>query len=379
MKNKFLKALFTGFALFSMFFGSGNLVFPILVGQQSAGALFTSSLGILLTGVIVPFLGVFAMVLYKGDLVQFFNCMGKRAVFWFSLFALAIMGPFGVLARCITVAYGSIHLLVPSLSLPVVSWILCGILFAVTVNKNKIVTLLGTYLTPILLGALALIAVFGIFQGTWPEASLQISHWQGFKIGFFQGYQTMDLLAAFFFSTFILVHLAKAEGNSDCETRKNFSYAALIGASLLALVYISLVVIGAKHAELLIGVPPHEMLGTITMAVLGPIATPVISITIVLACMTTAIVLASLFADFIHKEISQEKIGFPVALIITLAISFFVSTLDFSGIAMILGPILETIYPALIVLTVVNIIHKLIGYDRSHWPVTLALAAKLCI
>lgn len=100
--------------------------------------------------------------------------------------------------------------------------------------------------------------------------------------------------------------------------------------------------------------------------------------TVVLACLTTAIVLTSLFSDFLLTEVLQNKVGSNQALFVTLAISFMISTLEFSGIAKFLGPILETVYPALIVLTLVNIAHKLWGVKASHWPVTLTFAAKVC-
>ena len=60
-----------------------------------------------------------------------------------------------------------------------------------------------------------------------------------------------------------------------------------------------------------------------------------------------------------------------------LKISFFVSTLEFAGIAKFIGPILEAVYPALIMLTLVNIAHKMWGFKSSHWPVTVTLATKL--
>ncbi len=161
MKNKWL-VVSTGFALFSMFFGSGNLVFPITVGQESEGHYLLAALGILFTGVVVPFLGVLGMMLYKGDIYSFFSCFGKRGTFLFSFLALALMGPFGVLARCLTVAHGALLLLLPNASLPLTSILMCVVIYFLAVNKNKIVTTLGTVLTPFLLLAIAMIAFFGL-------------------------------------------------------------------------------------------------------------------------------------------------------------------------------------------------------------------------
>lgn len=352
MKERWFVAT-TGFALFSMFFGSGNLVFPITVGFESGGHYLLAALGILLTGVLVPFLGVLGMILYRGDITQFFNCFGKRGTWLFSFLALALMGPFGVLARCITVVHGALQLLVPNLSLPLTSLLMCGVIYLLTVNKNQIINRLGTFLTPFLLASIAAIAFFGIYYGSMPQDSSETG-WNALTNGFFQGYQTMDLLAAFFFSQFIIkyLHTRFTEEKPMLET---FYLSSFLGAGILSLVYLALVTLGWIYSPVLAQVAPQEMLGTIALASLGSMAAPCVCLAVIFACLTTAMVLASLFADFLRQEIAQNKIGNPLALGVTLAIGFVVSTFDFAGIAKFLGPVLEAVYPALIVLTAVNI------------------------
>ena len=153
---------------------------------------------------------------------------------------------------------------------------------------------------------------------------------------------------------------------------------SMIGAGILSLVYFALVLLGWIYSSVLVDTPPQEMLGRIAMESLGPIAAPCVCVAVLFACLTTAIVLASLFADFLRCEVTQNRMGNKQALLVTLCIGFLVSTFDFAGIAGFLGPVLETIYPALIVLTVVNIGYKLFGVESTHWPFTLTLAAKLC-
>lgn len=373
-------ALSTGFALFSMFFGSGNLVFPIVVGQQSQGHYLLAALGIIATGVLVPFLGVFGMMLYNGKREDFFRTFGRIGTFIFSLCALSLMGPFGVLARCLTVAHGALQLLVPNLPLVATSLVLCVIVFLLTVNKNKIVPALGMILTPILLVSIAAIAFFAL-KGSPLPAQVNADGWTSLKNGFFQGYQTMDLLAAFFFSTFVITHLRSAFSKEDQASAlplKVFFKSSLIGAGILSAVYFILVILGSIYAPTLAFIKPQEMLGHIAIQALGPFAAPCVCIAVVLACLTTAIVLASLFAEFFQKEVMREKIGSKTSLLITLMIGYMVSTLEFAGIARFLGPVLEVIYPALIMHTLVNIAHKRWGFKSSHWPVTLTFAAKLC-
>lgn len=355
MKKKSI-VLSTGFALFAMFFGSGNLVFPITVGLQSQGHYLLAAVGILLTGVVVPFLGVLGMMLYRGELPHFFRFFGRRGVLLFSFLSLALMGPFGVLARCLTVAHGALLLLFPTISLPVASALFCGIIFLFTVNKSKIIPLLGNFLTPFLLLSIGGIALFALAKGSFPESSLGLGV-DALKNGFLQGYQTMDLLAAFFFSQFVIGHLFRYTDThlNQKGALKTFLWASLVGGGILALVYFLLVLLGALYAPMLAEVPPQAMLGIIAMHALGPLAAPFVCIAIIFACLTTAIVLASLFADFLRKEVMHGRMGNAPALIGTLLIGFLVSNLEFAGIAKFLGPLLEMIYPALIALTLYNI------------------------
>ena len=148
---------------------------------------------------------------------------------------------------------------------------------------------------------------------------------------------------------------------------------------MLYLLYFALVLLGWLYAPILVNTPPQEMFGRIAFESLGSMAAPCVAVAVIFACLTTAITLTSLFADFLQNEVSGQKIGKKSALLMTLAIAFFVSNLEFSGIANFLGPILETIYPALITLTVINIACKFLGMKASHWPFTLTVAAKLAL
>ena len=380
MKKESLVVASTGFALFSMFFGSGNLVFPIAVGLESEGHYVMASLGVLCTCIIFPLLGMLGMALYKGDIHDFFSCFGKRGAFLFSLLALSLMGPFGVLARCLTVIHGALLLMSPTVSLFTTSFLMCLIIYLLVTNKNRIITILGTVLTPFLLLAIVAIVFFGLNQGTLPE-SINSNGLNAFTNGFFKGYQTMDLVASFFFSGFVIKHLYHASTSKlDGELPlKLFFKSSMVGAGLLYLVYFSLVLLGWLYAPVLSHTPPQEMFGRIALESLGSMAAPCVCVAVIFACLTTAIALTSLFAEFLRCEVAQEKMGNKLALFITLSIAFFVSNLEFSGIANFLGPILETMYPALITLTVINIACKLYGVRSSHWPFTLTVFTKLCL
>ena len=357
--------------MFSMFFGSGNLVFPTMVGQLSEGHTFLASCGILFTGVIVPFLGILGIFLYSGDTHSFFSRLGRKVPFWFSLFALGIMGPFGVLARCITVAHGAYQQIFPGTQLWLFSLAACFILFFLTVRKNRIVPVLGSILTPLLLLSLGAIAVLGLYNGALPAPSAG-EGFESFKMGVFQGYQTMDLLAAFFFSAFVINHLKQKSPDASLPI---FLKSSLIGAGLLSAVYVALILMGSMYAPQLQGIPDEQLLGHIATLVLGPYAAPIVCAAVVLACVTTAVVLTSLFSDFLRKEVTHDKLPSWAALLTTLAIGFGISTLGFWGIKQFISPILEIIYPALIVLTVLNIASKTLGW--AAYKARLWLAVRI--
>ena len=250
----------------------------------------------------------------------------------------------------------------------------CMLVFFSIIRKSRIVTLVGTVLTPILLLSLLLIAYFGL-QGAEFSAPTPDFSGEAFTHGIFQGYQTMDLLAAFFFSSFILQHIRKKE--PKLQDKKQLFTAALsasmVGMGILSFVYYLLVLLGACYADKLVSIAPEQMLGFIAENALGPYGLWLVCIAVVVACFTTAIVLTSLFADFIKSRVCMDKISSPVAISTTLLITFLVSSLEFSGIASIIAPILETVYPALIMLTLLNLLNKLQGVKVAKWPIFLAL------
>ncbi len=54
----------TGIAIFSMFFGSGNVVFPLLLGKMTGEQIPWALLGLTITAVGAPLLGLLGSVLF---------------------------------------------------------------------------------------------------------------------------------------------------------------------------------------------------------------------------------------------------------------------------------------------------------------------------
>lgn len=375
------KAVFiAGFAMFSMFFGSGNLVFPLAVGVQAVDKAPCAIIGMLISGVLVPFLGLLGVILYKGNRVEYLASIGKIPAFLLAFSMLALMGPFGVIPRCILVSYGGLKLFLSNVPLVPFALAFCVLTLLLVWKHHRIIPILGKILTPWLLGCIGVLIVGGLIYGPSISYSTQVSG-KAFLEGFWTGYQMMDLLAAFFFSaaTVAYIHDYLGKNEKQSELVKLSVKASLLGAGLLGVVYVGFILLGAGFSDSLKSVEPAQYLVAVAQETVGSLAAPVASITIILACLTTATILTMLFADFLREDILHKKIPNQIALIITLVISFFVSMVGFESLANWIANILEVAYPALIALTVANIVKKLWQVDCSRWAFWITFFVTLSL
>ncbi|MCH9608579.1 MAG: Branched-chain amino acid transport system 2 carrier protein [Chlamydiales bacterium] len=346
-----------------MFFGAGNIVFPLALGQFAQNQTFWGMLGLDLTGVCVPLLGLFGMFLFEGNYTSFFNRIGKLPGFILITLMLCLLGPFGAIPRCITISYATLT----AVGLPHFNFILFSgasslLLYLLTCRPTKIVPLIGQVLTPFLLLTLAMIIVKGLF--VMPHAAM-VDHTRlhTFWTGFTEGYNTMDLLASFFFSSVILVCF---KSETEEEKKRAFRIAlrgGIVAAILLAVVYGSFSFLAAGFSASLGGVASHQLLGSLAVELLGSHAGLIVAALVFFAVLTTMIALTAIFAKFLKEKIFREKISYPLALVITLATTFAISIFQFDGIASLVSPLLQLCYPALIALAIVNILHKLYNFQ----------------
>lgn len=363
MKKNNFNILVAGFATFSMFFGSGNLVFPLQIGVTTGDHFGYAALGLFITGIIIPFIGLFSVLVNATSSADVLTRIGRVPGLILIFLMLSLMGPFGVGARCVLVAYGGVQLLFPNLPLFAFGAVFCAITGYIIWRRHVFVGIIGRFLTPILLGGITVIILFGLFFGGKPLA-VDYSPLETFKIGFNFGYQTMDLLAAFFFSGAALEYLKYA--HEGVETKKELILegikASMIGITLLAIVYGGFVILGAQYAPILKTVAPEQMLTQIAGQALGVFAIPIMAVTVLLACLTTLIVLVNLFAEFTHEHILKTRYDIHWSIIATLLITFLVSLFGFYTLAVWIDKALSFAYPALIAFALASII-----CDLAHW------------
>ena len=372
LKNRWLS---NGLAMFSMFFGAGNVIFPLIVGFAVRGSVGYALLGLLITAVIVPFSGLLSITLFEGNYVAFFNRMGKSVGALATIAILSVLGPFGAIPRCIALTYSTFSVYFSSLHLGFFILASSVVILFFCLKKNRVLEVLGYVLTPLLLLLLLIIIAKGLLMGNW-DMEETIAPSQAFFYGLKEGYFTMDLLAAFFFSSVICERLKSSEegGIGHKSLINHLLKASSVGAGLLALVYIGFATVASLYSDQLAHIPEDHLLGGIGKIILGPAAGLVVGLSVALSCLTTAIALTLVCAEFLEKQL---KSPYTLNLFIIIGLTAVVSLLEFSGIKALMTPILIVCYPALLMLSLLNLLYKAFHFKPVKTPVFIVFILVL--
>ena len=92
--------------LFGMFFGAGNLIFPVHLGQMAGSSLVPATLGFIITAVGIPILGVAAIGITHSDGLQTLaNKVGRGYGYVFTSLLYLTIGPFFAIPRCASTSF----------------------------------------------------------------------------------------------------------------------------------------------------------------------------------------------------------------------------------------------------------------------------------
>ena len=361
--------LLTGFALFAMLFGAGNLIFPPMLGYETNSSWIPTMLAFTITGVGFPFLGILSVSIVGNGIKDFANRVSPMFSTIFAIISILAIGPMLAIPRTGATAY-EITFLHNGMNNTIYKYIylICyfGIVILFSLRANKVIERVGKILTPILLLLLFLIIVKGIFFSGLSIKPDIYPH--AFKRGFLEGYQTMDTIASIAYAGIIL----KAIKNGRNLTQKQ-EFAFLIKAGLvailsLALIYGGFALVGAKMHSVLVTNDKIELLVKTTSYLLGGYGNLILAICVAGACLTTAIGLVATVGEFFSSITSfkYEKI-----VVFTVIISFLLSILGVENIIRISVPILVFIYPVMISLIILNLFGKYIKNNYIYKGVVL--------
>ena len=368
---KFPSYIVGGFALFAMFFGAGNLLYPIGIGIKSAEQYAYGSLGLLLTGILLPIAGTYAFYLCNGSEDEFFKIgtIPRRVLV---TLIILITGPFGATPRCLLVSYGSFSVIFPSTNLYLFILVYCLLSAVALYDRSKIVDLIGKILTPMLLFILIALGI-AIFidpaSGSIPGTSTLTPH-DAFFVGVVDGYSTMDLLGATLFGSIAYAYLVSANKNRKKDLKDSASKACFVAMLLLCSVYLVLVHAGQKFSGFLATVEPQVFVATISGHVFGTeIAKYVVAAITVLACFTTSTALMENVCTKTCNAVNLigGNISRRTSIIITVASIFIMSLTGFSFITKTIVEVMTILYPALTGLVIGRIFDKKFNFNYTKY------------
>lgn len=365
MNKKNIDIIVVGFALFAMFFGAGNLIFPPYLGVTSGTSWLTGFTGFVLADVGLALLTILAAAKCGGEVSRVFNRAGKNLAIVLGSAIMICLGPLLAIPRTAATTFEmGVQPLTNGFSPVIFSVIFFLIVLILTIKPSKVVDIIGQFLTPALLIALAVLIIKGIVSPLGDINPIPMVD-NVFANGVGQGYQTMDALGAVALSTVIIASISNKGYKDESEKVSLTIKAGIVAGIGLCLVYGGLTYLGATlSTKYGIDVSQTALTVEMTEMILGKPGKVILAVIVTLACLTTAIGLTSAASSYFNN-ITNGKLKYEALVIIICIFSAVVSNFGVSTIIKFSAPILDMIYPATIVLVVMTLLDKYIKNDNA--------------
>jgi LIVCS family branched-chain amino acid:cation transporter len=365
MGKKFTDVLVVGVALFAMFFGAGNLILPPFMGLMAGTTWKIALLGFLITGIGMPLLGIMAAARAGGTVEH----LGSRVSPLFgrvmSILVILAIGPLLAIPRtCATAFEMGIRPAFESFHPALFSIVFFGVTLAFALNRSTVIDKIGKYLTPFLFITLAWIILKGIFTPVGPIVDVDFA--SPFGNGFREGYLTMDTLASIVFAQIVIAALVFKGYANVGEQVKMTSFAGLIAATGLGLVYGGLMYLGATAGSIYPqDVERTDLLIGITQTLLGGGGKVALGGAVGLACLTTSIALTATVGDY-FSTLSKGKLGYTAICIITVVFSGIFAIVGVTTILTVSVPVLVMMYPVAICLIILTLMGRVVAHRAIY-------------
>lgn len=377
--------VFLASMLFGMFFGAGNLIFPVLMGQTAGAEMWPAVAGFCLTGVGLPLLSIAAMGISKSEgLFEMGKFVGKGYSYFFTCLLYLSIGPLFAIPRTATVSFTvGVQPLLPesarSLGLALFSALFFAAALYFSLRPSGIMTWIGKILNPLFLLLLGVLTVTALLN---PMGAVGASPAQGsyadmsFFQGFLDGYNTVDALAALAFGI-ILINAIRGLGVTEPRAISASTIkAGLFSCLLMAAIYCVLTVVGAQsRSGLGVCADGGEALYLIGLHYFGWGGALLLGATITLACLKTAIGLITACAAT-FSELFPKSLSYRAYTVLFSVFAFAISNVGLSSIIKLSQPVLMFLYPLTITLVLLCLVGAWFGYDRRVFiAVTVPTAA----
>lgn len=351
--------------LFGLFFGAGNLIFPVHLGQLSGSNVIPATTGFIITGVTIPILAVASIgVTHSNGLFRMCEKkVGRGFAFFFTTLLYLTIGPFFAIPRCCTTTFTTgIYPLITDINektcLLIFSFIFFALVLYFSLKPNEIMKWVGKIITPIFLVFFIVLIASVLFKSNTLINSVTPDNSylnNSFVNGLLEGYNTMDAIAGLAFGV-IIVNCIRDLGIHDGKlVAIEIIKAGVITAILMSIIYFASTIMGTKSLECLsLSENGGIALAQIAELYLGEYGLIILAFTIGLACLKTAIGLVTSCCEmFIYMF--PNALNYKKWAIIFCAFSFIISNFGLTTIINYSIPVLMFLYPIAIVLTIVGI------------------------
>lgn len=370
--------IFIGSMLFGLFFGAGNLIFPIHLGQAAGSNVFIANLGFLITAIGLPFLGIIAIGISKTNGVfEIASRVNTKYAYIFTIALYLVIGPFFALPRLATTSFEiafspfiskdstTLYLMIFSVIFFLIAWFFSR-------KPSKILDYIGKFLNPIfliLLGIIVLLAFINPIGGISDAKVSSIYEENVLLKGFLDGYNTLDALAALAFGIIIVSTIKKLGVTSPNAIAKETFKSGTISIVLMGVIYTLLALMGTMSlGRFELSENGGIALAQIAQYYLGDYGIIILSLIIIVACLKTAIGLITAFSETFTELFPKQNYLF-----IATTVSVFSCIFANVGLTKIIAystPVLMFLYPLAITLILLTLISKSFDHSRTVYQFT---------
>ena len=367
--------------LFGMFFGAGNLIFPVHLGQMAGQNALPAIIGFIITAVGIPILGVAAIGVTHSDGLQTLSGkVGKGYGIFFTCLLYLTIGPLFAIPRCATVSFttGITPLLGADsperLYLLLFSAVFFAFVLFFSLRPGKITVWIGKIINPLFLFFFAVLMLAALLApGAAVSAVEPVEAYRSdaFFPALIEGYGTMDAIAGLAFGIVVIDVIRRMGVDNDDAIAEDVLFSGLLTGALMALIYVVSIVVGAQSRGLFeLSENGGIALTQIAGHYLGGVGLFILAFTITFACLKTSIGLVTACAETFSK-MTNGKISYRSWAILFTVFSFAVSNIGLSAIIEYSIPMLMLIYPPAIALILLAFLGKFFAHDRTVYIATM--------
>ena len=367
--------------LFGMFFGAGNLIFPVHLGQMAGQNALPAIIGFIITAVGIPILGVAAIGITHSDGLQTLSGkVGKGYGIFFTCLLYLTIGPLFAIPRCATVSFttGITPLLGADsperLYLLLFSAVFFAFVLFFSLRPGKITVWIGKIINPLFLFFFAVLMLAALLApGAAVSAVEPVEAYRSdaFFPALIEGYGTMDAIAGLAFGIVVIDVIRRMGVDNDDTIAEDVLSSGLLTGALMALIYVVSIVVGAQSRGLFeLSENGGIALTQIAGHYLGGVGLFILAFTITFACLKTSIGLVTACAETFSK-MTNGKISYRSWAILFTVFSFAVSNIGLSAIIEYSITMLMLIYPPAIALILLAFLGKFFAHDRTVYIATM--------